>query len=395
MRQSDIKKLKDGLHRASRSLYLSVSGNGTYRSWVFRKTVNGRVYKFGLGSATCLTLSQAIDKTEGVLGKISAGIPVVEIFERKKPEKVETHTLKEIVYIFIDSEAKRLAYKSTSKTVKLRKRAFEMYIPDRIKRKNVYLITQEEIVEALSPVCESTVQVGDRLRSTIEKAFDFAKVKKWFKGDNPARWAGCLEYLMPRCQKQKTNRKALTLEEMKRAVILLREEKFTNEATQKAILFGMLTATRLVEFSKSKWNEIDWEKRTWSVDPSHRKGKHTEPFVVPLSDQAIELLKSIPRATEYIFTTPKTPYPNLTIITPRLQRITKTDCTMHGCRSTFRDWCAETGVERDVAEVSLSHRVGENETERSYYRTKFFEKRRKVMQDWADEIAPKNIDIPT
>lgn len=393
MRQSEIKKLGDGLHRASRCLYLSVSGGGVYRSWVFRKTLNGRILKHGIGSATGLTVAQAIDKTEDILRKIASGTPVDEIFKRKKHEKEEKHTLRDIVFFYLETESKRKAYKPNSRTVDAKKGQFERYLPEKLKAKDIRCIEQEEIIEALSPVCESTMQVGSIVRNVVEKSYDLAMVKKWFKGENPARWNGCLEYLIPKNLTKKHHQKAMTLDQIKTAVKLLQTDERVNEATRKAIIFGILTSTRIIEFSKSTWDEINFEDRTWSVDPSHRKGKHIEPFVVPLSDQAIELLNSIPKESTYIFKPPRTEFISQPQVTPILKKVTGNDCTMHGCRSTFRDWCAETGVERDVAEVSLSHRVGENETERSYYRTKFFEKRRKVMQDWADEIFPSNIDI--
>lgn len=157
-----------------------------------------------------------------------------------------------------------------------------------------------------------------------------------------------------------------------------------------AFVFGVLTATRQAEFNDAKWSEIDFEHKVWTVPPERRKDRKPEPFRVPLSDQAIALLKRITPESEYIFS--GSYYNNRSVaryyVSTMVQYASGGTATMHGCRSTFRDWCAREGVDTAVAEKCLMHSL--KSVQAAYQRDDLLERRRPVMQAWADTIMPKN-----
>ena len=160
--------------------------------------------------------------------------------------------------------------------------------------------------------------------------------------------------------------------------------------THKAILFGILTASRTIEFVPARWGEINWAAKVWSVPPERRKDKKKEPHRVPLSNQAIELLQSIRGSrimnpNGFIFLSSYGWH--ISLGTPRifLQRALLRSVTMHGCRSTFRDWAAENGKNDVVAEKCLMHATGSTVV-RAYQRSDLLKLRRVLMQEWADEL---------
>ena len=156
-----------------------------------------------------------------------------------------------------------------------------------------------------------------------------------------------------------------------------------------AFVFGVLTATRQAEFNDAKWSEIDFEHKVWTVPPERRKDGKPEPFRVPLSDQAIALPKRITPESEYIFS--GSYYNNRSVaryyVSTMVQYASGGTATMHGCRSTFRDWCAREGVDTAVAEKCLMHSL--KSVQAAYQRDDLLERRRPVMQAWADTIMPK------
>ena len=141
----------------------------------------------------------------------------------------------------------------------------------------------------------------------------------------------------------------------------------------------------------AKWSEIDFEHKVWTVPPERRKDRKPEPFRVPLSDQAIALLKRITPESEYIFS--GSYYNNRSVaryyVSTMVQYASGSTATMHGCRSTFRDWCAREGIDTAVAEKCLMHSL--KSVQAAYQRDDLLERRRPVMQQWADAILPMSL----
>ena len=204
-----------------------------------------------------------------------------------------------------------------------------------------------------------------------------------YSHENPARWKAGLSLLLPPTSKIEDikHHEAMTMEEARKvAKHFIKSENITD----KAILFGMLTASRANEFQLAEWSEIDFETRTWSH--MRRKDKKSFPHRVPLSDQAVELLKSIKPSGKYVFTNDLGNYLDLDSFRRRLQKMVNRKVTMHGCRSTFSMWCAENGADEVLREKSLMHKT-ENEVAQAYQRSDLLEQRRPLMQAWADALT--------
>ena len=262
-------------------------------------------------------------------------------------------------------------------------------------------IVQEHVLKALEPIWKTKTETATRLRGRIESILDWATVRKYRTGDNPARWKGHLDKLLPAPGKiQKVeHHKALPASQMPAFIKDLR----TREGlAARALEFAILCASRSGEVRGAQWAEIDMGQAIWVIPAERMKaGKEHR---VPLSVQALQLLKSIPKseAGDWVFTSATGKPLSDMALTTVLRRM-KVDAVPHGFRSTFRDWAGEiTNHPRDVAEQALAHTL-ENKVEAAYRRGDALEKRRFMMQEWADycdastqaEQAPKLSDAFT
>ena len=162
----------------------------------------------------------------------------------------------------------------------------------------------------------------------------------------------------------------------------------TNHVSHMAVLFGILTASRAQEFLGMTWDEVDFESATWNLKVE--RTKTSVPHRVPLSRQALDILNRLPRISEYVFPSPMHKgTQQMCIDTPRqmLRKISGTAYTMHGFRSTFRDWGEENFIHEALLEKALSHSQ-KSKTVRAYQRSDLLEQRRPIMQQWADAILP-------
>ena len=203
-------------------------------------------------------------------------------------------------------------------------------------------------------------------------------------------WKGNLEAYFPPPARvhRREHQKAYTIEAL---ADQLKASLRVDRPVHNAFVFGVLTATRQAEFNDAKWSEIDFEHKVWTVPPERRKDRKPEPFRVPLSDQAIALLKRITPESEYIFS--GSYYNNRSVaryyVSTMVQYASGSTATMHGCRSTFRDWCAREGIDTAVAEKCLMHSL--KSVQAAYQRDDLLERRRPVMQQWADAILPMSL----
>ena len=151
------------------------------------------------------------------------------------------------------------------------------------------------------------------------------------------------------------------------------------------MIFGALTATRVQEFVLAQWKELDFDARLWSIPSERRKDGVHETFDVPLSEQAVLLLRSIPRKGPYVFVGRRA---HISLETPRilLRGLVERPVTMHGCRSTFRDWRAENGADPIVSEKCLMHSVG-SKVYQAYQRSTLLDRRAELMQRWTDALV--------
>ena len=382
MKQADVFKLGDGKHLDGAGLYLFVRNDGKYRTWYFQMKIGGKRKTRGLGSASAVTLAAARARAQRIRAAIADGATWDAATGRTVDQAPEAHLFRDVAAAAIENKIELAQYKEEKTAVRMRQVVSKYALPA-FGSKDVAQIDRADVIDVLRPLWYGQPDTGRRLRSHLEMIFDYAIVRGWAEA-NPAVWKGSVSLFLPELRKvsRTVHRDALTLPELKKAVSILRTRPgFLASAT----LFGILTGTRVVEFCKARWDEIDEDAAVWSCSPDHRKGHHETPFRVPLSRQALDLLRRLPRSTECLF--PGTVGTHVSLGSPRvlLQTIVGRKTTMHGCRSTFKDWAVEAGFPDHLSEKALSHAVGD-EVERAYLRTDMLEQRRELMQAWADEL---------
>lgn len=247
----------------------------------------------------------------------------------------------------------------------------------------VSAIGLDDVLSVLTPVWRTKPETASRVRSRIERVLNFAKTKGWRDGENPAMWRGNLENVLSKRDRKKTivHLAALPYRDVPAFIDRLNE---TEGVSAKALQFQILTASRTGEVLGATWPEIDLSAGVWTL-PKHRMKARKE-HRVPLSKAAIRLLKEMSevQTSEYVFAGQKPNKPLSDMALTMLMRRMKVDAVPHGFRSAFRDWCGdETTFPREIAEAALAHNVG-NEVEQSYRRGDALEKRRALMESWAD-----------
>jgi integrase len=239
------------------------------------------------------------------------------------------------------------------------------------------------VLRALEAIWIEKHETATRLRGRLEKVLDWAKVRGYRTGENPARWKGHLDKLLPKIEKRKRvkHHPALPFNQTGAFIAALREQPGT---AARALELLILTACRTGEVIGARWNEIDMDAGLWTI-PAARTKTHQE-HRIPLSVPAVDLLRRLEaeRRGECVFPGMREgkPLSDMAMLV-LLKRMERTDITPHGFRSSFRDWCAErTAFPREVCEMALGHAIS-NEVEAAYRRGDLFEKRRQLMSEWA------------
>jgi len=257
-----------------------------------------------------------------------------------------------------------------------------------LRSKPVDTITTDDILAVLEPIWTLKPETASRVRGRIEKVLDAAKAKGFRDGENPARWRGHLDHLLPKPSKmERGHHAAMPYEDVAAFVGDLRKRPTT--ATF-AVEFCILTAARSGEVLGARWSEMDLAKRLWTV-PAHRMKAGRE-HRVPLSNRAMSILKQLRDADcgEFVFPgqKPKKPLSNMAMEMV-LRRMKIENATVHGFRSSFRDWAGNvTSFPREVTETALAHVIGDK-AEQAYRRGDALEKRRILMDSWAAYCEPR------
>lgn len=253
-------------------------------------------------------------------------------------------------------------------------------------------IDVKDVLEVLTPVWSRLPETARRIRMRLEAVFDAARVEGLRSGENPARWRGHLDHLLPRHKPdQKGHHTALPFEQVPALMAELRTRPAT---AARALQFLITTACRTSEVLHAQWSEIDLKNKLWTIPKERMKSRRAHR--VPLSEAALEVLDAVKgRHERYLFPGPsgKGPLSNMALLM-LLERLGLRDATTaHGLRSSFRDWTSEkTTFSGEVAEQALAHVVA-NETERAYRRGDLFEKRKQLMEAWGRfcTAAPANV----
>jgi integrase len=365
-------------------LYLQIF-NRKSASWILRYVRHGREHMLGLGPVHLVGLAEARQRARTARLQLLDGINPIE---HRKAKKVEAAVAAAKTVTFAEcAKAYQAAYESQWRSAKHRQQfigTLQQYAFPIFGQLPVSAIDTGLVLRALEPLWGAKIETARRVRGRIERVLDWATVRNYRSGENPARWKGHLSEALPqRTKAQVPHHAALPYGEIAEFMSALRAQAGTGA---RALEFTILTAARSGEALGAKWSEIDFENRIWAIPASRMKAGREHR--VPLSDTAIELLQNLARenGNDFVFLGGRGAGLSGAALAAVLKRI-RPDLTVHGFRSSFRDWCDEqTSYPHHVAEQALSHVVG-NAVERAYRRGDLFEKRRRLMDEWGRYCA--------
>ena len=378
-----LRNAKPGMHPDGGGLYLQVKKGG--RSWILRYSFGGRERYFGLGPLPLVTLAKARAAALRARETIREGVdPIEERRARRQAARLETAkavTFREAAEKFI---AANKSGWSNAKHAEQWSATLETYAYPILGRLPVQSIDTGLVVKVLSPIWESKTETATRVRQRIETVLNYASAKGHRTGENPARWRGHLDLILPRPRKvtKVKHHPAMPFTSLPEFFADLTSRK---PVSARALAFTILTAARSGETRFAQRCEIDLANAVWTVPAVRIKARRNHR--VPLSREAIAILRSagLPDDPEALL------FPNsnddalsdATMLKYLTEDLGQADFTVHGFRSTFRDWVAErTNFPGEVAEAALAHIVGD-QTEAAYRRGDLFDKRRKLMDMWA------------
>jgi integrase len=384
---SQIKTLQSGAHADAGGLYLIVRDNGV-KVWAFRFTAtDGKRAMMEFAAVGDISLSEARDQARAY--RLALKKDGIDPRHRKKIENGAAMT-------FADY------WGSKSKTWCVGKHKDEPASWERSLRDltGLHKLTLNEIdtphiIEALKKIWHEKPISANRTRARIEKVLDAAKVERLRSGDNPAAWRGNLKFVFTSARRLNKKRGHASVPYAKAPALMAALQNDPGRVAR-CVEVCILTVTRSQEVRLMEWVEIDLKKRTWLIPGEKMKVKgdtaEGKPHLVPLSDQAIAIIESMPRLGCYVFPSDHTIehqpfFPNA--LTNCIKRAGFAG-TMHGMRTSFRNWGADDEAHkfrREVLESCLAHRVGD-EAERSYWTSDMINRRRVVMETWANYVKP-------
>jgi integrase len=373
---------KPGMRGDGGGLWLHTSASGA-RSWIFRfrSPVDGRQHEMGLGSTITVTLAEARAKALASRHLLLDGVdPLASRQTRRaaaRREAARAMTFKQAAEAYIADN--RAGWKNAKHAAQWPS-TLEAYAYPLFGALPVRDIDEGLIVKALRPIWTTKTETATRVRQRVEAVLDWATVRKFREGANPARWQGCLESLLPAPGKmsQVAHHPALPFAEIGGFIADLQKQ---NGVAPRCLEFAILTAARTSEAIGAVWSEIDEEARLWTVPAGRMKAGREHR--APLSAPALAILRALPRGSEFLFAGQAgRPISNMSMLM-LLRRMGRRDLTVHGFRSSFRDWAAErTGFPAEVAEMALAHAVADK-VEAAYRRGDLFAKRRQLADAWA------------
>ena len=368
-------------------LYLQVNGPDR-GAWVFMVKRGGKQRPIGLGSVRDVPLKDARELADACRQAVRKGRDPRTVVAEASGEMTFDTAARGLIDSMAPSwrNAKHRAQWSMTllgeipdKNGKRKKTRYDYCAA--IRNKPVSKLTTEDALRVLKPLWQTRPETANRLRGRCERAWDFAKARAHCSGENPFRWRGHLNAVLPpRARLTRGHYKAMPFAEVPAFVGRLRAMQ---GVAPRALEFAILTAARSGEVLGARWGEIDLPEKVWTVPATRMKaGKEHR---VPLSDRAMAILGELHRArvSDFVFPGFKRGCPLSNMALEAVLRRAEVDVTTHGFRSSFRDWAGDrTAFARDVVEAALAHAI-ENKTEAAYRRSDALEKRRKLMAAWA------------
>ena len=374
--QSVLAISKPGRHADGEGLYLVVDESGA-RRWLFMFRWNGKLKEMGLGGLSAVSLAKARQKAVQAREVLGDGINPIDV--RKAARAIPTFgEVADDVIIMVERESRNAKHVAGWRSTLANHAA-------PIREIRVDRITTEDVLSVLKPIVATTPETASRLRGRIEKVLDAAKARGFRSGENPARWRGHLDHLLPKRQKLTRGHHAA----MPYPAIPTFLEQLRGRPAMAALAleFLILTAARSNEVIGARWDEIDVDAKIWTVPAARMKSGREHR--VPLCDRMVEVLKLARErgGGALLFAGAGKDRPLSTNAFRALLLRMGSDVTSHGFRSSFRDWVGEaTPFPREIAEAALAHVVGDA-TERAYRRGDALEKRRELMDAWANFAA--------
>jgi len=373
-----------GLYADGAGLYLQINKTGA-KSWTFIFQWRGARKQMGLGSLKVRSLAEAREAADAARKLVAGGINPIE-------ERGDTRTTDRTFGALADQllEALRPEWKNAKHVYQWERSLKVDAVP--LRALDVDAIATEDVLAVLKPIWAVKPETASRTRGRIERVLDAAKAKGLRTGENPARWKGHLALLLPKRPKlYKGHHPAMPFDMV---ADFMRDLRTRPAAAARALELLILTASRTGEIVGAERSEFDLSKKVWTVPAERMKGKVEHR--VPLTEGAVKIVQAAmtegdvlaklnPQVpTRWLFTRPDgmKPMSNMAMIM-LLRRMGHESYSVHGFRSTFRDWAGEcTNFPREVVEAALAHQVG-NEVERAYRRGDALEKRRKLMDAWS------------
>lgn len=382
---------KPGRYGDGAGLWLQVSRSGT-KAWLLRYMLHGRAREMGLGPLHTVSLADARLRARDARAKLLNGVdPIEERHQRRLQARAEAArrvTFRAAAEQFI--AAHEAGWRNAKHAAQWRA-TLQTYVFAVIGKASVAAIETPHVMQVLEPIWRAKPETASRVRGRIEAVLDWSAARRLRSSENPARWRGHLDKLLPPRSKVRTVRHhpAMPFADVPDFVAELRAKK---GISARALEFAILTAARTGEVIGATWPEIALDAGIWTI-PKERMKSGRE-HRVPLSPCAVAILSALPRVKgdEHVFPGGRkgSGLSNMSLL-ELLRDMRGRELTVHGFRSSFRDWAGEmTSHPREVAEAVLAHVIGDR-AEQAYRRGDALEKRRTLMNDWALHCASSKL----
>lgn len=371
-----LRSLKEpGLHLDGRGLYVRVDQTGG-RFWVLRFSLRGRRREMGLGSLVDVDLKEARQKADDARSLLRDGIDPIEARKAASTPPMARTFEAVASSLMNDLEKTWRSPKSRGQwEASLKQHAPAIWSAD------VSEIDTEMVLTALRPIWTAKHETASRIRGRIERVLDAAKVRGFRSGENPARWRGHLSVLLMRPNVEQEHHPAMPYEEVPAFVGRLLERRSVSAS---ALRFLILTAARSGEVRGATWDEIEGD--LWRIPGERMKGGREHR--VPLTKEALVCLPTVRTQSGIIFPGLNGKLTDMALLMA-MRKMKVTDATPHGFRSAFKDWASDcTAFPDEISEEALAHAVGST-VRRAYRRGEAMEKRRRLMEAWADHCTGK------
>jgi integrase len=371
-------KGKPGMHRVAPGLYLRVLDTGP-AFWMLRYTNAGKASEMSLGRYGDLTLAEAVHTSSSHrLALKRDGVDPLAA-KRRAEDRTRGTSFEDVANDLIES--KRAGWKNAKHAAQWTN-TLTTYVYPVVGAMDVSEVETEHVLKVLRPIWTEKHETASRVRQRIEAVMTAAKVRGLRSGENPAAWRGHLQALLIDIPKKQRVRHhpAMTRQELP---AFMGELRANDCISARALEFAILTACRTGEVLGARWGEIDLKQAVWIVPAVRMKAKR--PHRVPLSECAVKLLDGLSPGDgdKLVFPNPRDGRPLSSMAMLELLRGMRPGLTVHGFRSTFRDWAGEaTHFPRELAEHALAH-VVTDATEAAYRRGDALDRRREVMEAWA------------